>query len=153
MVDLTNIHHNGIAVADIDKAVADYGRDLGLRFAPIRDFDPLPFWTPEEGAHEVRVRATYSTGQGPHLELVQGEGPFYDPAHATHARHIGVWTQDVKGDADRLVAAGWRVKAANAAPDAGYGIIAYLVSPGDALLVELVSTDLRPMIDDWLAGA
>lgn len=153
MVDLTNIHHNGIAVADVDKAVADYGRDLGLKFAPVRDFDPLPFWTPEAGAHTLRVRATYSVGQAPHLELVQGQGPFYDPANATHARHVGVWTQDLKGDADRLIEAGWSVKAANAAPDQGYGVIAYLLSPDGALLIELVSTDLKPVIDDWLSGA
>lgn len=150
MIDLTRIHHNGIVVADIDRAVADYGAALGLTFAPVRDFDPLAFWTPEEGLRDLRVRATYSLGQRVHLELVQGEGVFYDTARAESARHIGLWVDDLPAEAARLTEAGWTVRGANAAPQDGYGLIAYLASPDDALLVELISTDLKPVIDEWL---
>ncbi|MEQ6332054.1 VOC family protein [Sphingobium sp. MK2] len=150
MIDLTRTHHKGIAVADIDRAVADYGAALDLTFAPVRDFDPLPFWTPEDGLREIRVRATYSLGGPIHIELVQGQGPFYDPATATTARHIGVWVDDLPAETARLVDLGWTVRAANAKPEDGYGLIAYLASPDDALLVELISTALKPAIDEWL---
>jgi len=150
MIDLTRTHHKGISVPDIDRAVADYSAALGLTFAPIRDFDPLPFWTPEEGAREISVRATYSLGGPIHLELVQGNSSFYDTASPAGARHIGVWVDDLPAEADRLVAAGWTPRAANLPPEQGYGAIAYLTSPDGGLLVELISTILKPTIDEWL---
>ncbi|HUD91766.1 VOC family protein [Sphingobium sp.] len=150
MIDLSRTHHKGIAVADIDRAVADYGAALGLTFAPVRDFDPLPFWTPEEGAREIKVRATYSLGGPIHVELVQGDSPFYDPASPEGARHVGVWVDDLPAEAERLAGLGWTIRAANAAPQDGYGMIAYFASPDKALLVELISAALKPAIDEWL---
>lgn len=150
MIDLQRFHHSGMAVADIDVTMDLLGPVLGLSWAPVRDFDPLPFWTPEQGAHEVRVRATYSLGGPHHLELVQGTGPFYDPDRTPDARHIGIWVDDLAAEANRLVGAGWTVVAAGASPDQGYGLIAYVSPPVPGLLVELISTDLKPVIDDWL---
>lgn len=150
MIDLQRIHHTGMAVANIEQAQADLGRALGLEWAPVRDFDPLPFWTPEEGMHEVRVRATYSLGGPNHLELVQGTGPFYDPERAPDARHIGLWVDDLAAEARHLLAEGWRVVAAGASPEDGFGLIAYMAPPIPGLLIELISTDLKPIIDDWL---
>lgn len=152
MIDLSRIYHTGMAVADIDAACASVGAALGLRWAPIREFDPLPFWTPEEGSHEVRVRATYSVGSPVAMEIVQGTGGFYDPRRAPDARHIGLWVDDLRAEADALVAQGWTVRAANAAPQDGYGMIAYLEAPMGGMLIELVSMDLKPAIDEWMAG-
>lgn len=150
MIDLQRFHHSGMAVADIDAAMALFGPALGLTWAPVRHFDPLPFWTPEAGSHEVHVKATYSLGGPHHLELVQGTGPFYDPDRAPDARHVGIWVDDLKRETDRMVGEGWRVVAAGASPQEGYGLIAYVAPPVPGLLVELISTDLKPVIDDWL---
>lgn len=150
MIDLQRFHHTGMAVANIARSQEQFGRALGLRWAPVRLFDPLPFWTPEQGAHEIQVHATYSLGGPHHLELVQGEGPFYDPGRAPDARHIGVWVDDLPAEADHLLRAGWTVVAAGAAPDDGFGPIAYLAPPQPGLLVELISTVLKPVIDEWL---
>ncbi|MFA7440131.1 MAG: VOC family protein [Sphingomonadaceae bacterium] len=150
MIDLQRFHHTGMAVADIDSAMELMGSTLGLRWIPVVHFDPLPFWTPEEGAHEVTVRATYSLGGPHHVELVQGSGAFYDPARAPDARHIGVWVDDVRAEAERLIAGGWRVVAANASPEEGYGAIAYCAPPIPGMLIELISTALKPTIDGWL---
>jgi hypothetical protein len=152
MFDLQRIYHTGMAVADIAAAQASIGQALHLEWAPVRSFDPLPFWTPEDGPHEVIVHATYSR-QGPHhLELVQGTGAFYDPDRAPDSRHIGVWVDDLPAEAGRLLSLGWQTVAAGAAPDDGFGLIAYLRPPIPGLLVELVSVDLKPVIDEWIAG-
>ena len=150
MIDLNRIHHTGMIVDDIDAAQATLGTSLGLQWAPVRTFDPLPFWTPEQGAHELHVKATYSIGAPHHLELVQGDGPFYDPRRTSDSRHIGVFTDDLTGEVERLQGAGWTVVAAGAPPQDGYGIICYIAPPLPGLLVELISTGLKPILDDWL---
>ncbi len=152
MFDLQRAFHIGVAVADLDLAMHRMGAELNLQWAPVRRFDPLPFWTPQQGLHEVSVSATYSR-QGPlHLELVQGTGTFYAPGGQTQARHVGVWVEDLPAEADRLVRAGWQVLAAGDAPASGYGAICYTCAPDGSLLVELVSTVLEPVISAWIRG-
>ncbi|MFM7786499.1 MAG: VOC family protein [Gammaproteobacteria bacterium] len=152
MFDLQRAFHTGIAVADLDREMQRMGAALQLGWAPVRRFDPLPFWTPEDGRHEVSVSATYSR-QGPlHLELVQGTGRFYAPGGQAQARHLGVWVDDLAWEAGQLVAAGWAVRAAGDAPEAGYGAICYIASPDGSLLLELVSTILEPVIRAWIAA-
>lgn len=150
MINLQHFHHSGMAVADIEQAMALFGSSLGLEWAPVRHFDPLPFWTPEAGSHEVNVKATYSLGGPHHLELVQGSGDFYNPLCMPDARHIGIWVDDLASEAAQLIAQGWTVMAAGASPDEGYGMIAYLAPPVPGLLIELIAKDLKPVIDEWL---
>ncbi len=152
MFDLKRIFHTGMSVADITAAQTSIGRALNLEWSPVRSFEPLPFWTPEDGTHEIIVHACYSR-QGPHhLELVQGMGAFYDPDREPDSRHMGVWVDDLPNEAERLLKLGWQTVAAGAAPDDGFGLIAYLRPPIPGLLVELVSTDLKPVFDEWIAG-
>lgn len=153
MFDFNRIYHTGIAVDDLAAAMESYGRDFNLEWAPVQTFDPLPFWSPELGMHEIKVMATYSR-QGPqHFELVQGpKGTFYDTSLKPDSRHFGVWVDDIQAEIARLTENGWRVVAAGAAPEDGYGTIAYLEPPHDGLLVELVSIELKPFIDSWING-
>lgn len=153
MFDFQNIYHTGMPVTDIHAAVAQLSDDLNMEFAPIRTFDPLPFWTPEKGLHEVKVSATYSRGGPQLLELVQGpKGSFYDPELAPDCRHIGVWVPDLPAEVARLEDKGWTVVAAGDSPENGYGILAYLTAPMGGLVVELVTEDLKPVIAEWLAA-
>lgn len=152
MIDLQQLHHVGMPVVDIEAAQVEIGTAFGLTWAPVRLFDPLPFWTGSEGTHEVTVRATYSKEGPQRIELVQGTGAFFDPLRAPDARHIGLWTDDLAAEAERLIGQGWRIEGANLSPKLGYGVIAYLAPPGGGLLVELISTALRPDIEAWIAA-
>lgn len=152
MFDLQRIFHTGMVVADLAAAQASIGTAMNLDWSPVRNFDPLPFWTPAEGVHEVSVIACYSRPGPHHFELVQGTGAFYDTASAGDSRHIGVWVDDLRAEAERLIGLGWQPVAAGAAPEDGFGLIAYLRPPLPGLLVELVSTDLKPTIDEWVNG-
>ncbi len=150
MFDLQRMFHVGIAVADLSEAMQRMGADLHLEWSPVRRFDPLPFWTPERGCHEVSVSAVYSR-QGPqHLELVQSTGAFYAPGAQPDNRHIGVWVDDLPAEANRLLRSGWRVLAASDSPEAGFGAICYIAAPAGGLLIELVSTVLEPVITEWI---
>ena len=150
MFDLQRIFHIGMAVSDLEASRVSLGAELNLEWSPVKSFDPLPFWTPEQGSHEVSVQACYSR-QGPqHLELVQGTGPFYDPSVQPDSRHIGVWVDDLVEEAGKLTASGWKVLAAGASPAEGYGTICYLSPSTGGLVIELVSTLLMPVIAEWL---
>ena len=68
------------------------------------------------------------------------------------SRHVGFWTEDLAGYASTLRAQDWQVVAAGASPEAGYGLICYLTPPSGGLVIELVSTDLKPVISEWLTA-
>ena len=64
---------------------------------------------------------------------------------------MGVGSDDVAGETNDLIAAGWTLRLAQRAPDEGYGVFTY-VQPPSGLLVELVSTAVQPMFERWFAG-
>ena len=150
-IALSETFHIGMAVEDIDQCCEQIGEDLNLDWLPIKSFDPLPFWTPEEGLREISVKATYSR-QGPQrIEIVQGTSIFYDPNRLPDSRHVGIWVDDLIEEATRLIDKGWIVLAAGDEPSAGYGTIAYLSPPFPGLMVELVSKQLEPMMNEWFS--
>ena len=152
MFDLQRIYHTGISVSDVNAAKLKLGRDLNLKWCEVRTFDPLPMWTPKDGLRDYRVTATYSVPGPHHLELVQGPaGTFYDPTMHPDSRHIGVWVDDLPAETEALLRADWRIVAAGATPQDGYGIICYLTPPAGGILVELVAMSLKPVIDEWIA--
>ncbi len=80
-----------------------------------------------------------------HLELIEptGGGFFAGPAKM---HHVGVWSRDVTADANALVREGWKLDAAAKSPEEGYGRAAFLRPPGGGALVELVTTELFPVL-------
>ena len=153
MIDLSRIFHTGIIVEDLKKAMVELGDALGLEWTEVKEFDPIVHWIPGKGRNEIAMKAVYSR-QGPvHLEVCEGPaGSFYDTSNQPDGRHIGVWVDDLVGETDRLVSAGWRILAANGTPDEGYGVIAYLTPPDETFVIELVDAELKPMIDEWTTG-
>lgn len=151
-IDLQRQFHSGQLVRDLPTAMDYYSRALGLTFATPFTFEALPLWMPERGLHHLRLSVTYST-QGPqHLEIQVGEpGSFYDP-ELTDGAHIGIWVDDLVAEVQGLIAQGWALTAAGAAPEDGFGAFAYLVPPGGGPMVELVSIELQPVFDRWWAG-
>ncbi len=150
-IDLSRMYHIGMAVADFDQGCEQIGTAFCLDWLPAKTFDPLPFWTPEEGLQEISVKATYSK-QGPQrIEIVQGNSIFYDPERLPDSRHIGVWVDDLVSEASHLIENGWNVLAAGDAPSSGFGTIAYLSPPFPGLVVELVSIELEPMMNQWFS--
>lgn len=144
------LYHHGIIVDDIDAAMTDLGKGLGVDWAPVRQFDPIRVWLPETGWSEAHLEVTYSR-QGPiHVELIQARpGGAYDALRAVSAAHVGAWSDDVGADVEALLAEGWRLIAAGASPKHRYGQMAYLAREGRPVL-ELVGEPVRPMIEAWI---
>jgi lactoylglutathione lyase len=152
MIDPRGIYHTGIAVHDLERAKREFEDSLGIVWAPVHLYDPLRLWTPD-GWIAVTIRATYSR-QGPHhLELIEGEkGSLYDPDMLADPKHIGVWVDEVAREIERLQGLGWSVIASKNARERGYGNMAYMRPPRPGWpVVELVSTELKPMLEAWYA--
>jgi hypothetical protein len=154
MLSLDAVYHTGFTVTDLKVTQAALTAALGVEWAPVHLYQPLPLWRPGTGWTEVHMRVSYSR-PGPHqLEIIEApEGTFYDPAHPEDNRHLGLWTDDLGGEVNRLTAIGWEVLCAKGTPDQGYGTMAYVRPPGAGLVLELVSTELRPMLEAWFTEA
>jgi catechol 2,3-dioxygenase-like lactoylglutathione lyase family enzyme len=151
MLDGNRIYHTGFAVADLEASQRMLTDALGIEWAPVHRYDPLHLWLPGKGWIEVRMRAVYSR-PGPHqFELIQGDAPggFFDPALIADPRHMGLWTDELHEDVKQLLRLGWKVVAAKGSPDEGYGTMAYMKPPLPGPMLELVSTELRPMLLAW----
>lgn len=97
---MRGLYHVGFAVPDIEAARAAVGRTLSVEFGP-----PKP--------RQIGDWATWvalSVEGPPFLELI--EGPPGSPWHAPDGPrfdHLGVWSADLDGDRDLLVARGCRL--------------------------------------------
>ena len=152
MIDYSRLFHTGVLPQDLDEAIEFYSRTLGLTFAEPYQFEALPIWMPGEGLIHIRDRFTYSIEGPVHLELQVGEkGSFYDPA-LSRGDHVGVWVDDVTRSVSDMVAAGWKVIAAGAAPEDGYGLFTYVQPADGGMVIELVSETLMEPFQRWFRG-
>lgn len=91
------------------------------------------------------IRFTYSLQGPPHVELVEGRaGSPWDATGGSYLHHVGIFSSDLRGDRERLEAAGLRVELA------GRGFAYHFGAAG--LRVELVDERARPRFERWLAG-
>jgi len=148
MLDFKRMFHLGALVDDLDTAMADLD-DSGVEWAVPRLIDAMPFWTPETGSDAAPLRFVYSREGPQHLELL--ESPPGSPWHAggrAGLHHVGYWTDDVAAAVETALELGWKLVLANAAPEDGFGMLAY-VQPACGLLVEFVSDEIRPSFEEW----
>jgi lactoylglutathione lyase len=148
MLDFTRMFHVGALVDDLDAAMADLD-NAGVEWAAPRRIDAMPFWTPESGSGSAPLRFVYSREGPQHVELL--ESPPGSPWHAGERagiHHVGCWTNDVPAAVGAALDLGWSLVLANAAPEDGFGMLAY-VQPSSGLLVEFVSDEFLPSFEEW----
>jgi lactoylglutathione lyase len=152
MIDYQRMYHVGIRVPNLEVAMAELGPALGVTWAsPLDVIQPL--WTPEDGLRQVPLKFVYSCEGPQHIELLQGaEGSPWYGNDAPGVHHVGIWCDDVPGEAHRLVGEGWTLRLAKAAPEDGYGSYVYVQPPSSAMLVELVDSGSIARFERWWAG-
>jgi catechol 2,3-dioxygenase-like lactoylglutathione lyase family enzyme len=146
-IDYRRVFQVCVLVTDLEAAVRSLAGATGMSFADPWTYEDLRYWTPRGGVTTSRIRVTYSH-QGPqHLELIEpAPGGFFDLALRRGAHHVGVWSDAVGAEAAALVAAGWTVEAAAVSPEEGCGRVAFVRPPGGGMLMEIVSTQIRPLM-------
>jgi lactoylglutathione lyase len=150
-LDYARCYHQGIRVPDLESAMAELGRALGVTWCEPQSRDQS-VWLADQGSTTIPLRFTYSAEGPQHLELLQGApGSVWDGGPDPGIHHVGVWCDDVGAETAALLAAGWTLVLAQQPPEAGFGAFTY-VQPPTGLLVELVWSGLGPMFDRWFAG-
>ena len=95
------VYHVGFVVPDLEEAMASLGPALGITFSPVMEL-PFPTLETPDGPRQVKLRLTYST-RPVHVELVgTAPGSLWDFDDRRRGHHLGVWTDDVAAEADRL---------------------------------------------------
>jgi Glyoxalase/Bleomycin resistance protein/Dioxygenase superfamily len=151
MYDPTKLFHIGIRTANIEQTMEEIGRSADVTWTSMQT-EPRSSWVPGKGQIEWAVRFVYSCEGPVHYELLEGErGSIWDGHDVPGAHHFGVWTDDVKGDTERLLAVGWTLELAGASPEKGYGRFTYVRSP-TGFLLEPVALENKPRFERWWAG-
>ena len=152
MIDYQRLFHTGIRVANLDAAMAEMGDTLGVTWATVQSNDAQEVWTPERGLDAVKLSFVYSTEGPQHVELLQGQrGSVWDGSDDPGVHHVGIWVADVAAATDHCLSHGWRLAAAGASPDDGFGAFTYVVPPSGPI-VELVSDRVLPVFEQWWGG-
>ena len=150
-VDYSRTYHQGVRVPDLDAAMEELGAALGITWCEPQQREQA-VWLPDAGETSIPLRFTYSAEGPQHVELLEGApGSIWDGREQPGLHHVGVWSDDVGGETQALLDAGWTLRIAQRAPQDGFGVFTY-VQPPSGLLVELVWSGVKPMFDRWFAG-
>lgn len=87
----------GIAVQDIEQAMAELGGALGVEWVgpTVRELGP------------TTLRVAFARTGPPYLELIEGSpGSIWDAPAGSFLHHLGYWSDDLAADAARLEASG-----------------------------------------------
>jgi hypothetical protein len=152
MLDYARCYHQGIRVPNLEQAMAELGPGLAITWCEPQEREQA-VWLPDQGHTSIPLRFTYSSEGPQHVELLEGApGSIWDGRESPGLHHVGIWSDDVGGETQALVDAGWTLRIAQQAPEDGYGVFTYVQPPGSQMLVELVWSAVKPMFDRWFAG-
>lgn len=146
-----DLFKTGLLVLDLERAMADLGRWLGLAWTPIQQ-SPISLAT-ARGREQVQLRFAYSRGGPPFLELIEAQpGGYYAAAQGAHLHHVGRWVDDLAAASEALAKQGLALEAAGV-DAAGRAPAVFAFHRGEhGLRVELVDRAMRPGFEGWLAG-
>lgn len=141
----------GFLVTDLDVAMSDFGRWLGVAWTPVQQ-SKLVLET-AAGREEVELRFAYSTGNAPYLELLEAKprGYYYAPA-GSHLHHVGRWVDDLAAASRALTAAGLPLEAAGVDANGRSPAVFVFHRGAHGLRIELVDRSMQPTFESWLAG-
>jgi len=100
-VQPTDLYHVGIVVPSIEDGQAHFADLFGVRWAPVIEA-PTAVRTADSTVSTVNLRLVYSVA-APHLELIEAvPGSIWVLNPHSNIHHIGFWSDDLGGDAERL---------------------------------------------------
>jgi hypothetical protein len=141
----------GVLVTDLERAMRDLGRWLGLAWTPVQE-SPLALTT-AAGREDVKLRFAYSTGGAPYLELIETQPRgYYAAPGGPHLHHVGRWVDDLAAASAALASAGLPREAAGIAADGATPALFAFHRGAHGVRIELVDSAMRANFESWLAG-
>lgn len=144
--------HIGIIVADLDKAIADFGRVFKVRFNPPSVLPIGMVWKGSTIKHNVRV--TYSIDGPPYLELIEShETGYYSLERGKGIHHVGLWVPDL----EKTMSANERFRMLDieaTLPNKATGCVTSMSAAASlhGVRLELIDERRRPGIEAWIKG-
>ena len=147
------LYHVGYVVDDIEAAMADYGRALGLTWAVVTPRSLRVVVDGSETPQEAELLATYSVQGPPYVELIQELSGSLWGREAGRLDHLGFWVDDLAGAFAELSAQGLDTSV-QAVDDHGCPIrFSYQrASSESGPWIELVDSSVRPALMAWVTG-
>jgi len=148
-------YHIGIAVWDLDGAMARLGETLGLAGWGTLEAEVPAIYRGTETL--TGIRSAFARTGGLIVELVQPTGGAFSAQTFLDERgegiyHLGYWVEDMAGALSRAARAGIGVDWSTPAGDSPFAV--YLDSgPTLGVHIELVGVAMRPVIDAAIAKA
>jgi hypothetical protein len=141
----------GVVVLDLERAMEELGRWLGLRWTPVQE-SPLALWT-GQGREDVSLRFVYSLGAPPFLELLEAQPRgYYSAPNGAHLHHVGRWVDDLAKASAELAAQGLPLEAAGLDAQGSKPAVFAFHRGAHGMRVELVDSAMRSSFEGWLAG-
>lgn len=148
---MSEVFHTGFVVPDLEAGMAELTETLGCAWAPLQA-QRLRLRFPDRDA-DVDLRFTYSTAPH-HLELIEAVPDTVwalQPAGAPATHHVGIWSDDVAGDSERLTRAGSPCLATYRTSSGRPAGFAYHRLASGAL-IEFVDAARKAVFAEWFAG-
>jgi Glyoxalase/Bleomycin resistance protein/Dioxygenase superfamily len=140
-----------VLVLDLERAMRDLGRWLGLSWTPVQE-SPLSLATPH-GREDVKLRYAYSTNGVPHLELIEARASgYYAAPEGPHLHHVGRWVDDLGAASASLAREGLPLEAAGIGADGASPALFAFHRGAHGVRVELVDAAMRASFEGWLRG-
>lgn len=141
----------GLLVIDLEPAMRDLGRWLGLSWTPVQE-SPLALAT-AAGREDVKLRYAYSTGDAPYLELIEAQpSGYYAAPEGAHLHHVGRWVDDLAAESAALARVGVPCEAAGIGADGATPALFAFHRGAHGVRIELVDAANRVNFQTWLAG-
>lgn len=144
------VFHVGFVVPDLDEAIPVMSEILDTPFTPPMELPGLEIHGPD-GPADPRLRFSYSTRPAT-VELVQSvPGTLWDFGDRVRCHHLGLWTDDIVTESDRLAERGMPATWWGVDPDTGSTVFSFHLTPLGFYL-ELIDDAARSFYLDWFFG-
>ncbi len=152
-VVIGELFHTGVVVADVERAIDDLSRALGLQFTEVQEH-PMRQWRPS-GEQRLVLRYAYSLAPYPLVELIEAQpGTFYEPVPGarTQLHHVGMWVDDLAAAAEQLARDGFELAAAGVDDDGNRPARVTFHESAHGVRVELCDVAMRAGFDAWVTS-
>ena len=149
-VGTSGIYHVGYVVADLDEAMAQFTAAIGARW--VDHVVHARYLDAAGQVVDVDLHTSFTLDGPVHIELIEAApGTIWALGAGPQIHHIGLWTDDVAAEAERLVRSGMPVVAGGLdnVDERVPGYFSYHDNPQGGH-VELVHVDMQQGMHDWM---
>lgn len=131
--------HIGITTDNLAGSMRDLGDALGMSWTPPSGGEYTMYAV--DGSPQLRPISCMSREDGIRVDLIEGRAGTIWATSGPRLHHFAYWTDDLRGDTERLVREGWRLEMTRVddqgSPSSDPRQFAYLVR-ADGMRIELV---------------